>query len=119
MPLDPALASQMQQTVLVATSTAVNGNGERVYSAAASHKGRIFGKHELFRDRRGQEFMSQKQIVLSSTVSVDVHSKLWLESETTSADPGWIPCGVAMRVDENGANEFQKIWLGILGGENG
>lgn len=113
--MDAQLKAQLQQTVLVSNSTAVNADGELVYTASSSHLARVVGKNTYVRNMKGEQVVSDKQIIFTSTVDVQINSRIYLPGETTSASGGWVPIAVATRVDENGSSDYTKIWLGERG----
>lgn len=114
--LDTQLKDQLQQTVLIATSTAVNNSGERTYGAAVSHKARVVNRTQLRRYLDHDELVKHKVIILGSTVTVTVNDRLWLPGESTSADRGWVINSVETPVDEAGNAYYTRVNLGNLGG---
>lgn len=110
--MDSQLKDQLQQDILVANSTGVNSYGELQYAAAVTYEGRVVGKQEYIKGPDGESLFSSKQIVLSATADIRVNSRVYLPGETTSGNDGWVPVGLALRVNETGSSDYWKVWLG-------
>lgn len=113
--MDRQLRAQLAQTVLISNSTGVNVDGERSYGTATSYRARVIGRQEYVRNQQGEEVTSSKQIIFESSADVRVNSRLYLPGETTSANEGWVPVAVALRVGESGSSDHWKVWLGEKG----
>lgn len=110
--MDKQLRQQLRQTVLIASTTGINVDGERSYGAATSHRARFIGRHEFVRTDVGEKMVSNRQIILESSVDVRIDSRYYAPGETTSDSEGWLPISIALRIGENGSSAYWKVWLG-------
>lgn len=110
--MDSQLQAMLGQTIKIANQSSVNNYGEPQWSSAASHSARIIGRQELVMGSERQEILSEKQLILSSTVTVNLQDRIWLPGESTASDTGWMPLAAATRVDESGNTDYYKVWLG-------
>lgn len=115
--MDPQLLSQLQNVCLIANSTSVNEAGELVYGASTSARGRVIDKMVYVRNDRGEKLVASKQIIFGSSVDVRINSRIYLPGESSSADSGWVPVGLALRVGEASSSDHWKVWLGGVGGD--
>jgi hypothetical protein len=108
--MDPQLRKQLAQTVYVAARTGVDGYGKRTYGTAAERNARVIGHVEMIRDANGKEVVSAQQVILEALINIT--DKLWLPGEDPAVDPGRVPIAVMERVDENGATDHVKVFIG-------
>lgn len=109
--MDWQLAQQLQTTILIANSTSVNMYGEKQYGAATSHKGRQIGSQKWAKGKDGQSLLSYNQVVLTSTVTVNYDSLIWLQGESTSSYSGHPVLSLNTAYDETGAVDHYKVYL--------
>lgn len=115
--MDQQLLNQLNQTLLLANTSSVNEAGELVYGASTSVKGRVIDKMMYVKGAGGEKLLASKQIIFGSSVDVRINSRIYLPGETTSADVGWVPVGLALRVGEASSSDHWRVWLGGVGGD--
>lgn len=109
--MDPQIVAQCNESLLLANTTAVNDAGEPTYGASTTIKARVVGRNSWIKGPGGESLYSSKQIVCPSSYDIRITSRIYLPGETTSADPGWLPVGLALRTGEASSSDHWKIWL--------
>lgn len=108
---DTQLRGHLLQSVSVASSTAVNNSGERTFGSATARLARVIGRQRLVKNADGQQALSDKQLILSSTYEPKTTDVFWLPGQSTAEEP-WRPSAVSVRYDEQGNVDHYKVFLG-------
>lgn len=111
--MDTQLKDQGQQTIKYETFTGIDSWGDSSYSTQKTATVRIFGRRQLVANGDAQQVVSEKQFV--GETQVLERALVWLPEDSTS-DPGWLVLASGTRVDENGAVDYYKSWLGRRAG---
>lgn len=109
--MDEQLLSHLLQSVSVASSTALNNSGERTYGSATARLARVIGRQRLVKNADGQQALSDKQLIMSSTYEPKTTDVFWLPDQSTADEP-WRPSAVSARYDEVGNIDHYKVFLG-------
>lgn len=114
--MDYQLRKQCQQTVYISTGDSVdNQTGETIPGYASSYAARVMEKTEKVTKSDGQEVVSNSQIILASSMPIACDFLVWVPGEDKDNQPGHTPLAVKNAVDEKGAFDYCKVWLGGAG----
>jgi hypothetical protein len=111
--MDYQLFKQCQQTVYISTADTIDTQtGEPISGFASSYAARVMERTQKVMNRDGQEVVSHSQIILASSLPIDCDFLVWVPGEDKDNDPGHAPLAVKNAVDEKGAFDYCKVFLG-------
>ncbi|MDD5229912.1 MAG: hypothetical protein PHC43_01130 [Candidatus Marinimicrobia bacterium] len=112
--MDYQLRQQCRQTIYIATQAGIDyQTGEEVMGFASTYAARIMEKTQKVMTKNGIEVVSNSQIIMFSSMSINCDFVVWVPGEDhTNWDQAHTPLAVKNAVDENGNYDYTKIFLG-------